>query len=209
MRKQFLRLRKRGFTLPEVLVTVTVVAVLAAVVVPAVTQYVSKGNGPATLSDIEQIQNAITAFVADAKVYPQRLSDLSTTTKPTYITTGTFHGPYLQATTVGTNTLTGNGGGASGTQLAALSTSFTSQGTGLAFADSINTVASGGALGYITLFISAPSTCTAILQLDTIFDKGDGATAGKLNWSGGTGCAQATPSNTFTTAYFKLMAIGQ
>ena len=35
---------RRGFTLPEVLVTVTVVAVLAAVVVPAVTQYVSRGQ---------------------------------------------------------------------------------------------------------------------------------------------------------------------
>ena len=43
---------RRGFTLPEVLVTVTVVAVLAAVVVPAVTQYVNRGNNPATQQDI-------------------------------------------------------------------------------------------------------------------------------------------------------------
>jgi len=207
MRKQIRRLRKRGFTLPEVLVTVTVVAVLAAVVVPAVTQYVGKGNGPATLSDVAQISNGITAFIADAKVYPQRLSDLTATSKPSYVTSGSFHGPYLQATTNGTNGLTGNGGGTAGATFAALQASFTSSGTGLAFADSINTVAAGGALGYITLFVSAPSTCTGILQLDTIFDKGDGATAGKLNWSGT--CAQGTPTGTLTSAYYKLMAIGQ
>ncbi len=43
-RRQMKKNVRRGFTLPEILVTVTVVAVLAAVVVPAVTQYVSKGD---------------------------------------------------------------------------------------------------------------------------------------------------------------------
>lgn len=204
MSKQLLRLRKRGFTLPEVLVTVTVVAVLAAVVVPAVTQYVSKGNGPATLSDVEQIQNAITAFVADAKVYPQRLSDLTTTTQPGYITSGSFHGPYLQATTVSSNGLTGNGGGASGNAFGATLASFTSNGTGLSFGDSIDTK---NVLGAIDLFVTAPTNCAGILQLDTIFDKGDGHAAGKFNWSGT--CTQLVPTGTVTSAYFKLMTIGQ
>lgn len=206
MSKQFLRLRKRGFTLPEVLVTVTVVAVLAAVVVPAVTQYVSKGNGPATLSDIEQIQNAVTAFTADAKVLPQRLSDLARNDAgPSYATaTGAFHGPYLQATTVGTNNLTGNGGGASGNLIGVTLTSFKSQGTGLAFGDSINSLTAGGAAGYLTLFVTAPTSCPAILQIDTIFEKG---IESRLVWTGT--CTQSVANGTVTSAYFKLMAIGQ
>ncbi len=54
---------RRGFTLPEILVTVTVIAVLAAVVVPAVTQYVNKGDAPASSSDIDQVRTAITGFI--------------------------------------------------------------------------------------------------------------------------------------------------
>ena len=39
------RTRRGGFTLPEVLVTVAIVAILAAVVVPTVTNQIGKGDG--------------------------------------------------------------------------------------------------------------------------------------------------------------------
>ncbi|MGH9886342.1 MAG: type II secretion system protein, partial [bacterium] len=70
--------RRSGFTLPEILVTVTVIAVLAAAVVPAVTQYVNKGNAPASQQDIQQIQNAVTGFTADIRHYPGDLQQLVT-----------------------------------------------------------------------------------------------------------------------------------
>ncbi|HEY6219284.1 MAG TPA: type II secretion system protein, partial [Gemmatimonadaceae bacterium] len=54
----------RGFTLPEVLVTVTIVAVLAAVMVPAVINQVSKGDVPAVGQDIDALRTAITTFAA-------------------------------------------------------------------------------------------------------------------------------------------------
>lgn len=69
---------RRGFTLPEVLVTVAIVAVLAAVVVPAVTQQLSKGDAPSLQSSIGSLQTGITAFVTDVRKFPMRLSHLST-----------------------------------------------------------------------------------------------------------------------------------
>jgi prepilin-type N-terminal cleavage/methylation domain-containing protein len=72
-----IRIRRSGFTLPEVLVTVTVVAVLAAVVVPAVTQYASKGDVPATKEAINAVNTAIASFVADNRTFPVRFTDMA------------------------------------------------------------------------------------------------------------------------------------
>jgi prepilin-type N-terminal cleavage/methylation domain len=68
---------RRGFTLPEVLVTVTIVAVLAAVMVPAVLNQVGKGDVPSVGGDIGAIRTAITTFAADTRRFPQFLSQLS------------------------------------------------------------------------------------------------------------------------------------
>src|SRR4051812_26402133 len=96
------RARRSGFTLPEILVTVTVVAVLAAVVVPAVTQYVSKGDTPGTRQDITAISNAITSYVADTRRNPTSIYDLTASTSSVV----NYKGPYL-ATSVSPNTTTG------------------------------------------------------------------------------------------------------
>jgi prepilin-type N-terminal cleavage/methylation domain-containing protein len=77
---------RRGFTLPEVLVTVTVVAVLAAVVVPAVTQYASKGDAPSTKADISQLVTAVSAFTSDVRKYPGSLLELTTAIKSSDVT---------------------------------------------------------------------------------------------------------------------------
>ena len=67
---------RRGFTLPEVLVTVTIVAVLAAVMVPAVINQVAKGDTPAVSQDIGGLRTAVTTFAADTRHFPKLLSDL-------------------------------------------------------------------------------------------------------------------------------------
>lgn len=68
--------RRRGFTLPEVLVTITIVAVLAAVVVPAVLNQVSKGDDSAVSQDLISIRTGITTFTSDTRKFPGRLTDL-------------------------------------------------------------------------------------------------------------------------------------
>ena len=72
--------RRRAFTLPEVLVTVTIVAVLAAVIVPAVINQVAKGDQPAIAQDLSGIRTAITTFAADTRRFPGLLSDLGGST---------------------------------------------------------------------------------------------------------------------------------
>ncbi len=104
---------RRGFTLPEVLVTVTIIAVLAAVVVPAVVQNVKKGDNPSFLSDVSAYKTAMTAFAADNRAYPKSLTELYATAGTSDYYDGTdlvsarWKGPYLAPATkiVGTDTL--------------------------------------------------------------------------------------------------------
>jgi prepilin-type N-terminal cleavage/methylation domain-containing protein len=101
MRKMFIR---RGFTLAEVLVTVTIVAVLAAVMVPAVINQVGKGDIPSIADDLGGIRTAITTFAADTRQFPGKLSDLGGSQlapgndiTPTAYTADAlvhYHGPY-------------------------------------------------------------------------------------------------------------------
>lgn len=72
------RNRRGGFTLPEVLVTVAIVAVLAAMVVPAVTQQISKGDQGSFSGALTAVQTGITSYVADVRRFPGALSQLGT-----------------------------------------------------------------------------------------------------------------------------------
>ena len=81
---------RRGFTLPEVLVTVTIVAVLAAVMVPAVLNQVGKGDVPSVAGDLGAIRTAITTFAADTRRFPGHLSDLTGTGLPSGLVSWKF-----------------------------------------------------------------------------------------------------------------------
>jgi len=74
--------RRGGFTLPEVLVTITIIAVLAAVVVPAVLNQVSKGDTAALAGDVGALRTAITNFTTDTRHYPSTIGDLITKPAP-------------------------------------------------------------------------------------------------------------------------------
>jgi prepilin-type N-terminal cleavage/methylation domain-containing protein len=100
---------RRGFTLAEVLVTVTIIAVLAAVMVPAVLNQVAKGDSPAVANDIAGIRTAITTFAADTRHFPQRLSQLGAASLTSAdkdilgaaydaVAQGAYKGPYASIT---------------------------------------------------------------------------------------------------------------
>src|SRR5262249_10641835 len=100
--------RRSGFTLPEVLVTVTIVAVLAAVMVPAVINQVSKGDSPAVGDDLGGLRTAITTLAADTRRFPGMLSQtggssLAGASKDLPRTASnadaaSYHGPYASVT---------------------------------------------------------------------------------------------------------------
>ncbi|MGI8619669.1 MAG: type II secretion system protein [Gemmatimonadaceae bacterium] len=70
--------KRRGFTLPEVLVTLAIVATLAAVLMPALNSQLSKGDAGRLTSDLKAIQTAVGAFTSDVRRYPGDLTDLNT-----------------------------------------------------------------------------------------------------------------------------------
>jgi prepilin-type N-terminal cleavage/methylation domain-containing protein len=67
---------RRGFTLGEVLVTIALISVMAAVVIPAVTSQITKGDLGRVTTDLLADQNAIQQFVADVRRYPKSLGQL-------------------------------------------------------------------------------------------------------------------------------------
>lgn len=65
-----------GFTLGEVLVTIALISVLAAVVIPAVASQITKGDLGRVTTDLLADQNAIQQFVSDVRKYPKSLGQL-------------------------------------------------------------------------------------------------------------------------------------
>lgn len=198
--------RRSGFTLPEILVTVTVIAVLAAAVVPAVTQYVNKGNTPASQQDIQQLQNAVTGFTADVRHYPGDLQQLvtpivtdaapcdsldcdgaATPVAFSPVEAARWKGPYTSAAIS-----TGNTGGGQ----------FTSN--GLLF-----TIGRKIALstGWLTTPILNPTSCTSLLALNKSIDNTPAGantegTDGIVIWSGT--CTGALTTGTVTNPTLRL-----
>lgn len=69
---------RAGFTLPEVLVTLAIVATLTAVLLPALNNQLSKGDASRVTNDIVAIQTAVGAFTSDVRRYPSALVQLKT-----------------------------------------------------------------------------------------------------------------------------------
>jgi len=69
--------RRAGLTLPEVLVTLAIIAVVAAVLVPALTSQLTKGDAGRVSEDLKAVQTGVQAFVADVRRYPKSINQLS------------------------------------------------------------------------------------------------------------------------------------
>jgi prepilin-type N-terminal cleavage/methylation domain-containing protein len=66
-----------GFTLPEVIVTLTLIAALAAVVVPSIVSQVKKGDPSAVGNDLLAIRGATEQFLGDVRKYPGSIYQLT------------------------------------------------------------------------------------------------------------------------------------
>lgn len=71
------RLRSKGFTLPEILVSITLVAILAAVVVPTITGQIKKGDQARIGEEFAAIRGGAEQFLSDIRKYPASIGQLS------------------------------------------------------------------------------------------------------------------------------------
>ena len=95
--------RKRGFTLIEMLIVISIIAVLALMVIPRLLGTGRKANEASLRGHLHQLRNAIQQFEADCGDYPTALSQLMTqpssgSTGGTSITLDVsgWEGPYLE-----------------------------------------------------------------------------------------------------------------
>lgn len=73
------RKARKGFTLAEVLVTVSIVAILSAVVVPSVVRQIDKGDTGRVAQDVSNIRVGVEQFVSDVRKYPGDVGQLTHT----------------------------------------------------------------------------------------------------------------------------------
>jgi type IV pilus assembly protein PilE len=167
---------RRGFTLPEVLVTVAIVAVLAAIVVPAVTQQVGKGDAPSFQGSVSSLRTAMASFAADVRKLPGELSQL---------------GDVIVATTDEDLAATRDGGvGYSASVASRWRGPYESSGAalgvlpiGMGWQTDDDLVDS---LRYVVATLQkqgAAATTADAIELDTAVDGGNGATAGTIRWN--------------------------
>ena len=111
MKKGIAVFQRGGFTLIEVLVTVVVIGVLAAVVIPAVTSQVTAGDSSRVISDLNNVRTGIENFDIAVRQFPGDVDDLvnrpGTATSGTgldqdvagaqYANTALWAGPYIEA----------------------------------------------------------------------------------------------------------------
>ena len=91
----------KGFTLIEMLIVITVIAILALIVIPRVQGAVIKAREATLKANLHQLRNAIGQFEADTGVYPVELDDVveptnaTTAVGSTTVPENSYKGPYL------------------------------------------------------------------------------------------------------------------
>lgn len=180
-------MNRKGFTLTEVLVTLAIVSVVAAVVVPALNSQLFKGDVGRATADLNAIKTGIQSFISDVRRYPSTVSDLISTPSTTALdlegntygasNLANWKGPYLDRDLVG-NATSGFGG--------TISETF-----GLVSGTSVNT--------YLSIDIDN-MTEKNFDRLDDVIEQGIGQ-------GSSTGTLQFTVAGTSTTGTVHFLAV--
>lgn len=80
--RPFVRVPARGFTLIELMITVAIVAILAAVAYPSYTRYIVRSNRAAAQSYMLEVSSLQQRYLLDARGYAGSLDALNITTLP-------------------------------------------------------------------------------------------------------------------------------
>ena len=105
------RRARKGFTLAEILVTLAILAVLSAVLLPALNSQIGKGDAGRVTNDLVAIRVASQAFLSDVHRYPSNIAHLNApitnvmtdvlgSTYPAALTSK-WKGPYLAKEVIG------------------------------------------------------------------------------------------------------------
>jgi prepilin-type N-terminal cleavage/methylation domain-containing protein len=162
---------RRGFSLGELLVGMAIIAVLAAVLLPAVAGQVTKSDATRTIQDLSSIRTGVEQFLSDVRRYPKKLShltrgiaaqtDINGTAYPANLISR-WKGPY-----VGRDTSGALGGFVTG--------------YGAVMLDSLVKITYQPGVDYVTVRV-AGITQTDFERMDTEIDGAISATGGVLRW---------------------------